>query len=385
MQYEFSTDEKLGRSVLTNHGASYLIVNGRTDYNSGIEVACRARLLTSEKRKNVSLQLVLAKDLKDPRDPGINLTLSASHGSPSVSLLVRAPHLSRQFNLTLDPYPTISPVLAENVRRPLEAAMAAVPAVADKWLNVRCYLEDDLVRVWLDDRLVADLTETEVKAIRDEVRKTELQKINEIADEAVKAARLKAFQAMPAGTKTLPTAGGQQVTLSAGAQLAELQVTNLSSFAGNRTFETIALDGYVNDRELLGKSGTAVSEGLLPFGETAGVGGVPFRFANRPSAGGPDHIDVGESLLRQANMEGYFPSNRQRFIGASAADPARIQLRIPNGRYDALYVIAAFDEGQNSIPNLTASGFSAGGRFSFVFDEALSGVERCLDGSVRPV
>ncbi|MDP7252888.1 MAG: hypothetical protein QGF00_25015 [Planctomycetota bacterium] len=385
VQYEFAREEALDRPVLTNHGPRYLTVKGRTVHGSGIEVVCRVRLLVSEKRKNIRLQLALAKDPQSSSDPGVNLSLSATHGRPNVYLVLRTAFFTKRFNLNLNPYPVISPVLAENVRRPLEAAMAAAPAVAEKWLTVRCQLGHDWLRVWLDDRLVADLKEADLKVARDEARKTELERINALTDPKVKAARLKVFKAKRLRKNALPTSGFHQVTLPAGGQLSDFQVTKLKGFAGSRTFETIALDGYVRARELLGKRGTAVSDESLPFGKAVEVNGIPFRFAKPSSNGGADHIDVGESLLRQANMEGYFPSRTQRFIGASAVDPARIQLRIPNGRYDALHVIAAFDEEKNSIPILTASFYRPVAGFPKLFETTIPSYRDKKSSSATPL
>lgn len=77
-----------------------------------------------------------------------------------------------------------------------------------------------------------------------------------------------------------------------------------------------------------------MADSALPFGRTALVEGIPFCFADKTLTGGADHLDISRSLLRQGNMDGYHASNPPRFAGAACVDPARIQLRIPNGRYD---------------------------------------------------
>src|SRR5438552_547088 len=79
-------------------------------------------------------------------------------------------------------------------------------------------------------------------------------------------------------------------------------------------FVPVRLEGYANGREFLG--GAAVKPGSLPSGNPALVGGVPFVFASL-NAEGKDHIDVGKSLYRHANLEGYFASYDHRWIGST--------------------------------------------------------------------
>src|SRR5262249_29910460 len=59
-------------------------------------------------------------------------------------------------------------------------------------------------------------------------------------------------------------------------------------------------------------------------------------------------------LYRHGNMEGYLQSFKHRWIGSARRDPARIQLRIPNGHYDALYLVATASGEKDTLPLVTA-------------------------------
>ena len=366
LQYGPAQDDLLQRPVLDLEGPGGLLIKGRTLYGSDTEVRCRVRLMPTEKRQGVSFTLNLAKDVHDPRDQGLRLYLYARYNSDLLGLTVSAPHKTVSQSRNLKPYPVISPVLPESIRLPIEEAMSEAPGAGDRWVDLRCQVGTDWARVWVDDRLLLNVTEAELRVLRDEQRQRELAKINALADEEQKVAKLKAFKEQKLPAKALPTSGHIQAALSPSARLAELKVRARPQ--RQALYETVALDGYVRDHELLGKPGTGVADGSVPFGKTVTVAGIPFQFTDRTETGGPDHLDIGRSLLRQGNMEGYHQSNKHRFAGTSYVDPARLQLRIPNGRYDAMYVIAAFDEEKSSIPVVSASFYRPGAGFAKVFE-----------------
>ena len=72
-----------------------------------------------------------------------------------------------------------------------------------------------------------------------------------VADEAKREKQLKAFHAVELKPKALPTAGHIQASLGAGTRLAGISVGPMPSATG--LYEAIKLDGYVRDRELLGR------------------------------------------------------------------------------------------------------------------------------------
>jgi len=229
-------------------------------------------------------------------------------------------------------YDVILPTWSDEVRRPIERDMAGLPLATEKWIRVRAQAGSRL-RVWIDDRLLVD---------------------------------------REASGHT-----GLRLSLEAGARLADPALNPLPEAPAG--FEPVALDGYVRDRKLAG--GKAVAEDSLPYGKLSRVFGIPFLFPARRK-GGPDHLDVGRSLCRQGAMEGYCPSFGPRYAGSLTVDPARLQLRIPNGRYDALYVIAGFAPGRHRVPTLSAAFYRPGVGFAQCFATAVKSLEEQGEGAV---
>jgi len=336
-KYRRQRNEALGRDVLLWEGPGTLTLKGRTRYEGNIEVTCYVRVVP----ENVSgrFAMTVCKDPDDPADPGLPVTISTNQDGnaqvvgpalPSNRFLLCDPKLggfslpqgATRANYVLRAYSRILPTWPPEVRAALERDMAALPLAGDKWFLIRYEIGKDWARVWVDGRLILDHRSPELK-----------------------------------------TAGVIQLEMGPGARLAELSVKPLQE--GPALYEPIRLDGYVRDRQL---AGSAVRSDALPYGRSVTVGGIPFAFAEPGLNGGADHIDVGRSLLRQANMPGYFPAYGHRFVGSFEIDPARIQLRIPNGRYDALYAIAAFDEEPDSIPVLSASFYRPSAGLARVFE-----------------
>jgi hypothetical protein len=215
----------------------------------------------------------------------------------------------------------IRPGWPEDFRARIEHDMAALPDADHKWLSVRIELADGEVRFWLDDHLVGIKKDASIRA-----------------------------------------AGLSRIDLSPGIQLASFEVAPLVSTKG---YVPIHLDGYANGRALLG--GAAVKPGAFQAGQLKRINGVPFVFPWVNSEG-HDHIDVSRSLYRQANLEGYMPSYDQRWIGSARRDPSRIQLRIPNGQYDTLHLIAAAEDTPDRVPLLTAMFFRPSAGFAANFE-----------------
>ena len=309
-------DALLGRPVLVC-GSKPLTLEGRTAYGE-VEMDCRVRLAPTAEKPSSAFSIVMAKDPADKTSRGIPVSLTGTYdGGLSINALGTAvPYKLRA-------YDRILPTWDESVRVPIEHDMAGLPLCQDKWIHVRCRLTKESVRVWVDDRLIIDRRDP-----------------------------------------TLKIGGIVRATLQPGTRLADLSVHALPPT--EQGFEVVPLDGYVHDRALL--RGAAVAPDALPFGQTVIVDGIPFSFAARAGKTAPDHIDVGRSVLRQANMEGYLQSGDHRFAGALWVDPARIQLRIPNGRYDALHLVAAFDGEENSIPEMSAMFYRPGAGFAQAFE-----------------
>ena len=154
----------------------------------------------------------------------------------------------------------------------------------------------------------------------------------------------------------LQTEGAMKISLGAGAEFAGFSVRPLVQTPG---FEPIRLDGYVNGKTFV--AGDGVDHATLPpANETATIDGIPFVF---PGVNyGCDHLDISRSLLREANEEGYLATVPYRYGGAAMRDPCRIQVRIPNSQYEALYVVASAEDKPDYVPVLTAAVLSTGRR-----------------------
>ena len=335
--YAIERDATIGRNVLVCTGPGSLTITGRTVYEGGVDVSCFVRAAGGAGGGRFSI--AACKDPDDDKSIGLPVTITcAADGNASVTAPALAstrfahsnPEMagfspkagSLGFRYLLRAYSAIQPTWEPQVRATLERDMADLPLAQDKWFLIRYSIGPDWARAWVDGRLVLDHQSDELK-----------------------------------------TSGVIQINMGPGSRLASVSVQPLA--ADGALYEPISLDGYVRDREFVGGG---VRRDSLSLGQTVRVEGIPFTFADPKLNGGADHIDVGRSILRQANMAGYYPSYGHRLVGTAQVDPGRIQLRVPNGRYDAMYVIAAFDEEQDSIPLLSASFYRPSAGFARIFE-----------------
>jgi hypothetical protein len=334
--FTVAQDAKLHHRLLTVGPAS-LILESKGQPGAAKEVYALVRLRT-DIAPNAGASFNVAR--KDAKQTGFHFLLSATRGGDVVQAQLQ--HNGQPLHdtaalakdLDWDPTPSNSltyyprayslkdarPGTPEDFRIRIEHDMAALPDVPDKWLSVRIELRDGEVRFWLDDRLVGWKSGAGV------------------------------------------TADGQtRIELTPGVQLAALEVRPWTPSPG---FLPLHLEGYANAHNFLGSS---IQPASLPAGSPAVLDGIPFHLA-RSNAGGNDHIDVGRSLYRQANLEGYMPSYEHRWIGSARQDPARIQLRIPNGTFDALYLVAACADDKDRVPLLSAMFYRPGAGFAESFE-----------------
>jgi len=334
-EFSVAPDKRLERSILTVSKGPLLLERQEAQAR---EVRALIRLRT-DAAPNVAADLYFAR--KDTKDSGLRMLLTGSRGAEFVSCQVQqngkplhdAAERTKKLDWNADPssgftyylraysLKDIRPGWPEDFRVRIEHDMATLPDANDKWLDVRVQLRDGEVRFWLDDRLVAHKKGPDIRAD-----------------------------------------GITRIELSAGAQLATYESAPWMSV---RSYLPLRLSGYANARAFLGEA-RVKAESFAPKERT--IGDVPFRFTGINTEGN-DHIDVGKSLYRQANLEGYMPSYEQRWIGSARRDPARIQLRIPNDSYDALYLLAASDERPDHIPLVSAMFFRPGAGFAETFEE----------------
>ncbi|MCX5658907.1 MAG: hypothetical protein NTW19_04205 [Planctomycetota bacterium] len=226
------------------------------------------------------------------------------------------------FNYRLRAYEQVPPAWPESLRRRVEYDMGKLPLGDQKWVDVRVEIAPGAVCFWMDDRLVS------VK--RD---------------------------------AAISPAGIARIDVQKGASIAAVSLTPRKPTPG---FQPIELNGYANARALLGSASVAPAS-LPPIDAPTVIEGVPFVLS-RTNVEGLDHIDVGRSETRQGTLEGYLPSNSPRYSGADMRDPARIQLRVPNGVYESLYVLAACDDEGDSLPTFTAMFYRPEAGFAVPFE-----------------
>jgi hypothetical protein len=348
-----AADKALPQPVLTV-GEAPLVLESKAKAAGGRELSTLVRLRTDRAPAAIADFYVARKDAKAT---GLRFYLSASRGVGAMTAstfqdgkpLHDAAALTKALDWAAEPstsftyYPRayslqdIRPGWPEDFRIRIEHDMAALPDVPDKWLSVRIQVRDGEVRFWLDDHMVAWRSAPDISA-----------------------------------------QGTTHIDLYPGVQMARLEER---PWAPVRSFLPLHLEGQANARNLLGTA--SVRPESLPAGGPAVVDGVPFHFTT-VNLQGNDHIDVGRSLYRQANLDGYMPSSDVRWIGSTRHDPARIQLRVPNFTFDALYLVAACDDGLDNVPLISAMFYRPAAGFAQTF-EARVPLATAAAADVKPI
>lgn len=322
-----------GPYVLTV-GKQGAYIESRTRYPAGIQITCMVRLTHGGPVNSYADFYLGRHEEKDPANPQksvdklLRMYLAANRDAQYVSVTCQQNnqplHDIKALTDKLDwnatnrndflyyprAYRKYLPGWPEDFRARVEKDMASIPALSDKWMSVRFELKNGFARFSLDDHVVAWKQDSSIN---------------------------------PEGTIRLG--------LTAGVQLSAFSIKPLDETPG---YTPIRLGGYLNGKTLL--SGSGVAGASLPTPDkVVQVGGVPFVFPGWSS--GYNHLDISRSLFRQGNLIGYFPAmygGLARWPGSAERDPARIQLRVPNAQYDALYVIAASEKKTDTVPVLTA-------------------------------
>ncbi|MBI4024488.1 MAG: hypothetical protein HY360_05870, partial [Verrucomicrobia bacterium] len=230
----------------------------------------------------------------------LNYTASVQGGTPP------APTIAIQ---SFEAVSDVSLAWSEEMRRSIEAQIAAAPKIEESLLTLRCTVEKERFRCWLNGRFVSEL---------------------------------------PLAADMDPR-GVLKIQLDAKAELVSLKVRPLK--ADGRRFEPLSISGNLNSGTL---NGIKLDHVSLPHDE---VDGVPFQFPTL-TPGGMDHIDVGQSWTRFGALMGYFRASDGAFGGrwtaANRLYPARIAMYIPPGRYKALHLVAVADGRKDSVPVVSA-------------------------------
>ena len=325
---------------MTATNESGLAIQGLAPVSGDHEIRARVRLRAG---LAPSAFATVGAAKKDEADTGLQVNLSSTKGAGYVSCsssLGGLPFhniaaLSSNLNWTspfsadflyyCKAYPQALPGWNEDYRQQIESDMARIPDEENKWVDIRAELRKGSVAVWMDDRLVAWKSDASLN---------------------------------PDGT--------MGINLSSGSQVASF--TSASLAPAPERFLPVPLGGYHNALALTGGS-CVKPESLPPAERVVTVKYIPFVFSG-VNGEGNDHIDVGRSLFRDANTLGYVPAGPATgaWCGAVRRDPARIQLRVRNGQYDALYVIAASEDKENSVPLLSAMFYRPDAGYSETFE-----------------
>jgi len=364
-QYRIEIDPISKKQAIVTDEKTTLIITSKNIITSNVEISfliCPACPNASPDSKAGSGSISFGKKSDDPKDRGITITISGnkdnnakislpalpsnrfSHSDTNTS--AGNPQLPQIINYQLKAFPVILPTLDPTVRAHIEKDMAELPWSQDKWFHIRCILGGNWIRAFVDDRLIID----------------------HISSSNI-------------------THGFISITLQKGARTSLCSIKPLET--ESPFFEKIPLTAYVRAYNLCGseKKPVGLSSNTLPSGGEKIIQNIPFIFADKNLSGGADHIDVGRSFVREGIMQGYGPvkSEGNRVGNAFIVDPARIRMRIPNGRYNAAYVIAAFDDEPNNIPLFSLQFFRPNAGFSVVFEGAAPSWQSAGDPEATPV
>lgn len=202
-------------------------------------------------------------------------------------------------------------LMPELTRQRLEQDFASEPTLSKRWLTLRYQLRKNSTRIWLDGRLLREVTHPEIE-----------------------------------------TNGFVRINFWNGAQVAEVSRRDLGP--ADTRFESVELGHDLNTSRFQGEAVPPAA--LAATGPRAVVAGVPFAIP-APDARGQTHIDLKPSWLAGGLNEGGLDpayGDLARWRGALERDPARIRFRIPNGRYTKLHLLAATTGEADTTPVVTA-------------------------------
>ncbi len=194
---------------------------------------------------------------------------------------------------------SISPLSPESWRREIESALDVLPAVTERWSDLRIVHQAGSVRIYCDGYLIAEHK--------------------------------------PGAER----AGDVFLWVRRPVRIAALEVRSLTDETPGH-FHPVSLDLRLNAR--------ALESGALPQGQGL-IDGIPFEFNPRPDD--LDHVDLSQSLFRHRNFVGHI-YGQNTWPAPTQFDPARITFRVPNRPYQRLWLVAAHDGEEHTLPVITA-------------------------------
>jgi hypothetical protein len=205
-----------------------------------------------------------------------------------------------------DRFPNISPVMDEDLRLELEAAMAGVPEMDQVWCILRIVSTKESLRMFKDGLLVGER--------RPGVRMEGFIRLTGYGPIRVAALTVRKIAPQPRGYYPVP------------------------------------LDGACNARDGGSAASTVARDALPPAGSMALVDDIPFVFPD--SVTGQNTIDIGAAIFHWRNRKGSFDA-LTTWMPPGSLETGRVAFDIPNRAYTRLWVVAAADENPLKVPVVT--------------------------------
>ena len=315
----FTVGEDAGKPVISASGKTLQIIGLE---KLGVDTRLRAqfRFATPKVAASVNVALGLA-DAVDAKDKGKYVTITS--GSAAFGWAVFDPNSTARLPMTNGQYrPQFiverSLTWPEALRANVEAEMVASKPLDERRLTLDIVLRDRGYEVSLDGIPLTTVA-----------------------------------------SDTSDPRGFARITLSPNVQLANVSLSK-EPLDNSWIHRPVPLDSVLNEGKI---DGAKVDPSSFAKSTRLQHGGVPFELAE-PNVDGHDHVDVGRSWFRQGNVTGRYSGRgtdalSARWPGAMIKDPARIVLRLPMARYQALHLLAAADGDPNSVPVVTAQFYRA--------------------------
>jgi len=291
----------------------WMTIDGKIPVKAPAEFTAAFRLHPSGNNSSFGITVGRA-ELPDKSRQAFTCSVSVAKGGEYISYGMSAtPETGKPINgnLYLRAVNERSLGWSEEMRKTIEAQMAAAPKIDELPCTLRLVLTGESFRAWFNGRYIGELP---VKA-----------------------------DAIPAGTVSL------NVNYNA-----ELLLLKVEPAAIDSRFEPIDLGGFVNASALV--NGRRIAKLPAAAGRQADLDGVTFHFP--ANTNGNDHLDLGPSWSRFGAISGYiaakFGTFGGRWISADRIDPSRFCMYVPYGPYKALHLIAAFDGEKDNVPIVTA-------------------------------
>jgi len=315
----FAVGQQEGKPVITASGKSLQIVSlDKLKVDTRIRI--QLRFVTPAVRSQLTLAVGLA-DVTDIKEKGHHISLASAPAA--INWSVTDPHSKARVpetNGSYRPQFLVERSLAwpESLRANVEADMVASKPLGERRLTLDVVTRDRGYDVSLD------------------------------------GIPLKVVDA-----EGLNPRGFARITLNPNVELASV-TTDAMPLDKKWVHRPVPLESVLNESKIDGAKLDRTSFGRSNSFQHAGI---PFELAG-PNAEGHDHVDVGRSWFRQGNLAGRYSGRgadalSSRWPGALVKDPARIVLRLPMARYQALHLLAAADTEADSVPIVTAQFYRA--------------------------